>query len=82
MLKVPCHYSNPSDRKIKELSELKDEYSTTQSSLIKSLLHQTEDLILFRVGSKNMIINRTKKVVNPTLEENCFIKKLKKVLSD
>lgn len=82
MIKIPCHYANPSDRKIKELSELKDAYSTTQSTLIKSLLHQAEDLILFRVGSRTMIVNRIKSVVNPTLEEKCFFKKLKKMLPE
>lgn len=82
MKKIPCHYSNPTDRKIKGLCELKEQYSSSQSALIKSLLHQTEDLILFRVGSRTMILDRVKAVINPTQEERCFMAKLKKLLAD
>lgn len=80
--KIPCRYSKTTDAKIKGLSELKEQYCFSQSSFIKSLLRQTEDLILFRVGNKTMILDRVKAVINPTQEERCFIAKLKKFLAD
>ncbi len=76
---VKCFYNQP-DPKIQALGDLKIQYATTQSFIIGSLLRQTEDLIMFRVGSIDKILERIKQEVNPTTEEKCCFVKLKKYL--
>lgn len=77
---IPCYY-NQSDPLVKQLGDLKIAYATTHSFLIKSLLRQTEELIIFRVGSVESIKERMHKEINPTSEELCFFEKLKKLLN-
>lgn len=77
---IPCYY-NQSNPQVQQLGDLKIAYATTQSFLIKSLLRQAEDLIIFRVGSVERIKERIRNQINPTLEERCFFPKLEKILN-
>jgi len=77
---IPCYYKQENPL-VRQLGDLKIAYATTQSFLIKSLLKQAEDLIIFRVGSVEKIKERIKGEINPTLEERCFFEKLKKLLN-
>lgn len=77
---IPCFYKQENSL-VKQLGDLKIAYASTQSFLIKSLLRQTEDLIIFRVGSAEKIKERMQKEINPSLEERCFFEKLKKLLN-
>ena len=72
---MTCFY-NQSNPLIKQLGDLKISYATTESFLIKSLLRQAEDLIVFRVGNVENLKKRMNSIVNPTLEERCFIQSL------
>ena len=77
---IPCYYKQSNNPIIKKLGDLKIDYAMTQSFLIKSLLRQTEDFVIFKVGSAERIKERMKREINPTLEERCFFEKLKKLL--
>ena len=77
---IQCYYNQPNP-KVQQLGDLKIAYATTHSFLIKSLLRQAEELIIFRVGSVESIKERMQKEINPTSEELCFFEKLKKLLN-
>jgi len=76
---VPCVY-NHSDPVINQLGDLKIDYSTTQSSFIKNILCQMEDLIIFRVGDVKSLKSLLTSIENPTFEERCFLEKVKTIL--
>ncbi|MBE5812267.1 MAG: hypothetical protein E7314_01255 [Clostridiales bacterium] len=77
---VECFYHN-AQGKIKELGDLKIQYASTNSFIIKSLLRQAEELFIFRAGTAEMILKRLDtEVERPTTEEACFCEKLRKLL--
>ena len=76
---IPCYY-NQSDPLVKKLGDLKIQYEETKSPLIKSILRQAEDLIIFRVGSVESLKKRIDEQINPTSEERCFFEKIKKII--
>lgn len=79
MKAVSCCY-NSNDPMIQKLGDLKIKYAETQSSLIKKVLKETEDLIVFRVGSILDIKEQLAKTKNLTSEEGKFFMELSKLL--
>jgi hypothetical protein len=77
---VYCPYRRQENPLVKKLGDLKTLYATSKSPLIKSLLYQTEQLVIYRVGNVEMIRRRMEDVFNPSQEERCFFEKLKKML--